>query len=109
MTEVEANVLTAIIVAVPTLMTSVAVPIIMFILQARQKRLDLDQQHAREDEIARRVEAVAQLQRSHNDQSRMNTAILVDQNQKMETMHAANSEKMEAIRADVQAIKENGH
>jgi hypothetical protein len=104
-TEIDATIITALIVAIPTVLTSVVVPIVMFILQGRQKRIDLEFQYRREDEVARRASAVAKRADQAVDraeaaahQSRVNTEILVKQNEALTT-----------IQETMAVIANNGH
>lgn len=102
----DTEIITALIVAVPTVLTSVVVPIIMFILQAREKARALEIQYRREDELAQRVEKAADKAREEvhqqvkvvRDQSRVNTQILVAQNDALTTLQES-----------VTAIQKNGN
>ena len=57
MTNEEAAVWTALIVAVPTVLTAVVVPIVLRIIDNRNKAAELEAQHRREDIVAVRAQA----------------------------------------------------
>lgn len=97
MTSEEVAIWTAVIVAVPTVLTAVVVPIALRILDMRAARQKDERDTRRQDEVARRaleaVEASKRVSETNNALLRQNTAITQDTSAKLEEIKTQIAEK----------------
>jgi len=114
MTSEDASVLTALIVAVPTMLTAVAVPIILRLLDMKERREKEDRDDRRTGEIARRVEEVARVTKQRGDTATdeifKNRQATVDSasvtNEKLDKIHGLVDGTMStAIQSELDATK----